>query len=121
MGYVMLHIYNSVIHNNDGHGIYCWSSQILVTLHNSIVSDNGGYGVSSTLSTDKNWNTASNNCWYNNTSGACSPYISLGIPPGYGNITEDPMFHSTQSGGEDFRLKPGSPCKDLAMGYRDGF
>ena len=117
----MIHIYNSVIHNNGSHGIYTWDDKLLVTLHNSIITENGGYGVSSTASSNQNWLTASNNCWYNNSSGVCSQYINDGIPPGIGNITTNPMFHSTQSGGEDFRLKPGSPCKDLAMGYRDGF
>lgn len=115
-----VHIYNSVIDNNTNNGIKIWDTTLTVTLHNTIISNNGEYGVYFNPASPSDWHTASHNCFYNNTSGAVNAELNGGVVPGYGNLTSDPMFYSTQVNNEDYRLRPGSPCRDEAMGYRSG-
>ena len=88
----VVHINNSTIANNGGHGIFCSLSWCIVV--NSIVWGHEGQDFAGEL-------------------GRCLvTYSDIEMMewPGEGNISEDPRFVDPDNG--DYRLRPDSPCID---------
>lgn len=109
-------IMNNVLFENTGSGLHLPSSNIKgIVFINNIMKDNSGYGINVTQTGTDQFSYISNNCSYNNTSGAIN--INGGILPGDGNITSDPLFTSEIIGSEVFTLQSGSPCLNAGFGY----
>jgi len=106
-------INNCTFAGNTGDGMEFTSADpaTRLVLTSNIFANNGGYGIAGTST---NWVAAStfinsNNCFYNNTSGAVQ---ETDIGTGANVVTTDPLF--VNAAGNDFRLQPSSPCRGAA-------
>lgn len=120
--HINLFIDRSIFYINSSHGISFNNINMFINVRNSIFHSNGGYGIYAVVASDygRNFGYVDHNCYYNNTSGTVNSNINGGTAPGSNNTTSDPLFASTTSDAEDFRLQATSPCLDAGIGYVSG-
>ncbi len=128
-------INNAIIGNSassDGGGIYCWYSSPTIT-NNTIAGNSASDGGGVFCTGDPHpslannaiafnssgiwWHSGTpahrNNCVYGNTD-----YDYVGLAPGAGDISEDPLFVDRPGG--DYHLSPSSPCVNAGWNEAPG-
>ena len=109
-------ITNSLIVDNDGHGIVGDEVPLTGTLKHVTIADNGGQGTGMTGADVQIVNSIAwgNGAWDISCDGNCTiTYSDIGVTwvtTGTGSISTDPKFVDAANG--DYHLQVGSPCID---------